>query len=519
MKLQFAFGNPRGKKNKKVVKRSKSKKNKRIKQKLAKSVKEASKMAKRKKKSHKRRKSHKRKKSAKKSIGALRRARNSAAKAMERKRSKPAARKVARKHYRKLYKAIKKKTGRNPLRYEARDSIGQLSNKRQVPTKSEYQRDVINAHQAAFKKKHGDKGRLTQDQIVAMKKEQDALWAEHKADVAAFFKEVDAYKGQSGYSTKVSYSTGARKAAAKAKKASKKKASKKKASKRKSGKRRAKKRSRTAYHKHARSTHHITKGSTAKWSARKERGAYKITAKFGRGKRKVRMTGTARIKKGGILKGIFKFNPFGRNPMFAKKMRSSKIESYLGVDGAELGALVIAAGASPFVKKGVMKLFDMVGMGSTVAPYLDTVATVGTGVAINAAIEAGYGRKLGQAEGAVQHLADAMILIGLVQSAYQVAGMVMAKTGLSGVLYTPSMRGVNYTPSMRGMGIVPQLSGINYTPSMSGAADFGAADYGGGGGYTEEHNRSSADFGAYQSSDSEAEGLESQDNSYSSSMN
>jgi hypothetical protein len=65
--------------------------------------------------------------------------------------------------------------------------------------------------------------------------------------------------------------------------------------------------------------------------------------------------------------------------------------------------------------------------------------------------------------------------------------------GLGNVRYTPNgMRGINYTPEMRGMGIVPTLNGMGRSP------DFGkSADYGGSGGYTEDHRFSKSDFGAH----------------------
>ncbi|NJM09356.1 MAG: hypothetical protein HC883_00190 [Bdellovibrionaceae bacterium] len=97
------------------------------------------------------------------------------------------------------------------------------------------------------------------------------------------------------------------------------------------------------------------------------------------------------------------------------------------------------------------------------------------------------------------------------------------------------LSGINYTPGLRGMGIVPTLGDVRYTPRLNGmgdvrytpnrgmgivptlsGADFGAADYGGGGG-SPEARTSSADFGAWQSTDSEFQSDE--DNSYSSSMN
>jgi len=96
--------------------------------------------------------------------------------------------------------------------------------------------------------------------------------------------------------------------------------------------------------------------------------------------------------------------------------------------------------------------------------------------------------------------------------------------GLSGINYTPNMHGLGIMPQLNGinftpsMGIMPQLNGINYTPSM-GSVDFGSANYGGDGGSKEARTQNS-DFGAWDSSDSEANSdMADEDNSYASSMN
>jgi hypothetical protein len=467
----------------------------------------------------KKKKAHKRTKRAKKGIKALRRARDHAKKVMSRKRSKPASRKAAKKAYKRLYKTIKKKTGRNPMGYVARDRMGQLSNKREVETVKEVNKRIAKIV-AAAKKKAG--GRLDESQMSALDKQIADIRSAHGEDVMALRKEMATYRGQPGYTAKsYIYEAGSRKA--KPKKKPKKKAAKK-AAKKKGGRKGKRKSAQTALHRHARSTRHLIKGSKAKFSARKKRGAYKITAKFGRGKRKVKMTGTARVKKNGILSGLFRINPFRSNPMNMKTRSNSKFDKYLGVDGAEVSMLIGAAALAPFVKKGVMWVASKAGMGASIAPYLDTVAPLLTGIALNAALENDKTKDMVPMPAVAQHLADAMVLIGLVQGSFIVAQQVMANIpGLSGVNYTPSMRGMGIVPQLNGMGDVrytPSMRGVNYTP-MSGlgsSADFGSADYGGGGGYTEGHNRSRADFGANFSEDSEAEGLNDQNNSYSSSM-
>ena len=102
-----------------------------------------------------------------------------------------------------------------------------------------------------------------------------------------------------------------------------------------------------------------------------------------------------------------------------------------------------------------------------------------------------------------------MVVAGVIGMSTALVQALIRRAGfMSGVIYTPRLSGINYTPNMSGinytpnMGIMPQMGII---PQLGSRADFGAADYGGGGGYTQAHNFSSADFGADFSSDSEAE--------------
>lgn len=521
MKLQFAFGNPRKKRKKGVAKRKKSKKNRSVIKKSTKAMKHMTK----------------------------------------RKRRK--GRRTARK---------------NPLKYTATKKFAHLKGKGKrktgsFPTKKEwaakFAREV-----AAFKKKHG--GVLDYDahtQLLHIKK---AAYDKHKAAATAFISKIKQYK-KHGWDVKTVISNetggsvakkrkskkrktrkvkaaskrraskrkgGKRKSAkrgkrgkrkgmsakakrafvARMKKARKAKHPKRKASKRKSSKRgkRGKRRTRMITHKHAKSTRHVRRGAKARVTARKRKGSYKIKTHFGRGKKRVRLTGSLRPSKSG-LKGIFKINPFRRNPM------TDAIAKFTGLNNKELQLLAIGAAAAPIsaaLLPRIPGLNTVVGMvaGYIPAKYQSAGVNLLLGVALNA-VAGKVGGQGGKYAGMVGEGLAAASIIQLVSS--------MATDGLRAA----GMAGVNYTPQMRGLGIMPQLNGmrgVSYTPQMRGmgdvrytpqmrgigsSADFGSADYGGGGGYTEAHNRSRADFGANFSQDSIAEGLESEDNSYSSSMN
>lgn len=200
-----------------------------------------------------------------------------------------------------------------------------------------------------------------------------------------------------------------------------------------------------------------------------------------------------------------------------------QLKRFTGLEMKEVQLLAIGAAAAPISSAAMKYIPGISAVSAQIAKYVPvqyqaSVMNLLLGAVLNVGadyVPAGGARK-------------AVSMIGEGLAAASIIGLVAG--GVSSALKMAGMAGVEYTPSMRGMGIVPQLngvnytpmSGVNYTPDMRGlgsSADFGSADYGGGGGYTEAHNRSRADFGANFSEDSEAEGLADDDNSYSSSMN
>jgi adenylate kinase/ribonuclease R len=318
---------------------------------------------------------------------------------------------------------------------------------------------------------------------------------------------------------------GRKKGRSKAQKAALRKmqAAAKKARKAKKGGRRKSRKGKRKYpkmvsHKHAKSTRHIRKGSTAKVSARKKKGSYRISTYFGKGKKRVRMTGRLRASKSG-LKGSFKINPFRRNPL---KNIAAQTKKYMGLDAAELTSLALGGALVPIanglVSKYVPKAASMVSQ--YVGPQAaGSVIPILLGVAANALAE--HGVKSGAGHEYLKKAGEGLAAAGIIGLTMSLAQQyVNPMIGLSGMGIMPSMNGVNYTP-MRGVNYTP-MRGVNYTPSMRGmgivpslaGADFGAADYGGGGGSREAVTQSS-DFGAWQSQDSESD----VENSYSSSMN
>lgn len=287
---------------------------------------------------------------------------------------------------------------------------------------------------------------------------------------------------------------------------SKKRHSKKGHAKRRKSRRR--RRARMITHRHSANTRHIKKGTSFRFKAKSKRGKRSIT-----------------------VSGRVKVNPHRRNPM---KQLSAQSKKYLGLDAAELTSLAVGGALVPIVNAGIGKI---PGMSTVVAKInefvgpqaVGSVVPLLTGVALNAVAEHAYkGKGSEYIKMAGEGLAAAGV-IGLIMSMSQkyitpalgLSGMGIMPM-LNGVNYTPSMRGVNYTPSMRGVNYTPEMRGMGIMPQLNGMGegpDFGSADYGGGGGYTQAHKFSRADFGANFSEDSEAEGLEDQDNSYSSSMN
>ena len=277
-----------------------------------------------------------------------------------------------------------------------------------------------------------------------------------------------------------------------------KKTSRRKKSRRKGGKRR--RRARMITHRHAASTRHIKKGTSFR---------FKTVAK--KGKRKITVSGRVKV------------NPHRRNPMANLSAQSKK---YLGLDAAELTAVAVGGLAVPLVNAGIGKI---PGMQNVVAKINEMVGPQATGSVVpilaGVALNVGGDYASGDVKRYLKLTGEGLAIAGIVSL---IAGLsqryVAPMLGLSGINYTPRM---GIMPQLNGMGDIrytPNMGDIRYTPRMGimpqlgGRADFGnRADFGEG--YTEAKNRSSADFGANFSEDSEAEGLEDQDNSYSSSMN
>jgi len=484
MKLQFAFPNPHKKGRKKgVAKRSKKRKTKSVKAKL----KEAVKMAKKRKVKRPKHRGHK-------------------------------------KH---------KRSRKNPLNAYAAKG-GKRIGHTQTLTKAEMNKalksdSTLKSLKKKIKAAHGPERAKLSQHFIHHKK---TLLAKMKADRSAFSKDVKAYKADGAT---ITFSKTKEKAVAKRKK---KKASKKKVthkrkasgkrkhakrkhtkkkhtkkkhakkhvkrkhvkrkSKRKGGKRR---RRLTKAHRHTSATGHFHHGSKAKVKSRKRKGSYKISAKFGKGKRRVKMSGRVRVSKKGLLSGIFKLNPFRSNPVNFKSR--SGAEKILGHDPVELGTMAAAAFGAPYLTKMILPYIAAY-VPAALVPYISGIIPVAFGAGLNAVNDAKM------KNGSVQIFADALIAVGVISAVYSTGSKA---AGLSGINYTPhmgimpQMNGINFTPNM---GIMPQLNGV------SNSGDFGApGDYGGNAGY----RQSRADFGADWSQDSEYDTDSVDGDMHSSAMN
>ena len=273
-------------------------------------------------------------------------------------------------------------------------------------------------------------------------------------------------------------------------------------------------------HKHAASTRHIRKGSTAKFSGRGKKGKFKVRTYFGKGKRKVKMTGTIRRKGTSGLSGIFKLNPFRSNPMKAN------VKKYTGLEMKEVQVLALGAAAAPLSAAFLSKVPGISQVSGLLAQYIpvqyqSAVLNLLAGAALN--VGADYA-PAGGAKKALSTLGEGLAAASIISLVSAVVTDGLRMSGMAGINYTPSMRGINYTPNM---GIMPTMNGINYTPSMGimpqlngmgSSPDFGSANYGGGGGSKEARTQRS-DFGAWESQDSEGEPWTDDENSLSSSMN
>lgn len=275
-------------------------------------------------------------------------------------------------------------------------------------------------------------------------------------------------------------------------------------------------------HRHSKKTRHITKGSVAKFSAKGKRNRYKFRSHFGKGKKKVSVSGSVRVSKSG-LKGRMKINPYRRNPMkdVAKKA--------LGLDTHELQLLAVGAAAAPI---SAALLPRIPGVNKVIAMFAQYIPAKYQTAGVNLLVGAGFnlladqkfvpaGAKKpvsmigeGLAAAAVIQLVSSVVSDGLKAAGMSGFGIMPQLNGINytpmrGINYTPNMRGINYTPQMRGMGVMPQLSG----------PDFGRSPNYGGGGGSSEARTSPADFGACNSQDSESDWFGDEDDNQSSSMN
>lgn len=193
------------------------------------------------------------------------------------------------------------------------------------------------------------------------------------------------------------------------------------------------------------------------------------------------------------------------------------LENALGLKTGEITGLVLGGALVPVVNTYLPRIPGMSTVVSTINQYAGPQAAgsvvpilVGAGLNLGSDYASGDTRRYMEMAGRGMVTAG---LIGLTVSLVQKAMGMMSP--MAGINFTPSMRGINYTPTMRGINYTPRM-GI--MPQLGSRADFGSADYGGGGGYTEAHNRSSADFGADMSSDSIAEHWGSEEDMLTSQM-
>jgi len=184
-----------------------------------------------------------------------------------------------------------------------------------------------------------------------------------------------------------------------------------------------------------------------------------------------------------------------------------QIRSLTGLDTEEIASLALGGALYSTVNSMVNKYLP-----STISSTMNSIPVLGP---VLVPILAGMGIKFLGDKVPQAQVAKALDMVGegLVGAAIVGAGVSLGQTimpmipglapaapaaaPLSGVFYTPGMSGINYTPNMSGinytpnMGIMPRLNGAQ----MGASADFGAADYGGDGGYVEGHKFSRADFG------------------------
>lgn len=302
-----------------------------------------------------------------------------------------------------------------------------------------------------------------------------------------------------------------KKSAPKRRKTSKRRTSKKRASKRRTSKRRASKR---------RTSKRRIKRSASVTGRKARRGTAKYSGPIPKKKGKTRSKNTRRGKYTVSVK---------KNPIFGASL-DAKVARQVGVGLNELSIYALAGAGTTSVEKaiamglayipGVEKVLQPLGASATGVVNLAVATAVHK--FINPRLPAGKARQV--MEGltkAFATLAAANIGKAAVQMIPGMSGVIYTPDALQGINYTPDkMSGINYTPDKMGVypkvtprvmsGAVPQMGSHRAVPQMGSAVpqmgygpDFGQADYGGGGGYTQEHKFSRADFGEANYGDEE----------------
>lgn len=499
MRLQFAFGaNPRKKRTKKkVVKRSRKNKNKKVVKTLR------GNMAKKKVKRKAKKKVVRRKKA--KTIKQLPAALDKALSVSKQKRKSKAQRAKAKKTYKALYKRIKKKSGRNP--YVLNITKGDLNIKTKVRTKKEFDAYDNALYEADKKAAQGDYTKLNQAVGQRRQRQNDYL-----KELQNLRKQARRYSKEGA---EIEYYYEAPKGSKAQKPESEESASKKaKAKKAKAKKTFTKGGKRYTAHTHLSTTRHVKKGATASVSLTKKKKARTFKGKGRFGKKGAKFSVTVTPKKKGFLAKL-KFNPFRRNAMaIGVSAISDVVEQYTGISAGDAGGFVIGGALVPTTNMILARIAPGI-----VAQVNSIAGPLGAGVIVPGIVGAGM-YTLG--EGQIAKAGRGMVVASLVMASVSVAQAYLPRLismlpGMSGVLFTPRMSGINYTPAMSGINYTPDRQ-MGIMPQLGAGPDFGSADYGGGGGYTQAHKMSRADFGADWSQDSEAEHWGTEEDMLSSQM-
>jgi hypothetical protein len=219
-------------------------------------------------------------------------------------------------------------------------------------------------------------------------------------------------------------------------------------------------------HRHASSTKHYKKGQT-----------FSGVAYGGRRGKKRKQSG----------RFTFKLNPFGGN----MKLDVKKLTGF--DSAAEPAALLVGGMLYQKVNSAIQKYVP-----ANIQSMVGGIPFIGSGLLV---IAAGIGIKAlsekvpGEGGKYLGLLGEGLIGAAVVGTGVAASQKLpWLSTPLAGVQYTP-MSGVQYTP-MSGVQYTPMSGGYPPQLGMGNRADFGAADYGGGAGYTEAQNFSNSDFGA-----------------------